>query len=167
MPNMGVRIAGQNKQKLDPKVDDKNKNQGCTCRQNPCPLRGECDKSDLVYKATIEGVPEPFFYYGSTSIKFIQRYHNHKSSFQHRDSKNSTVLSHKLCELRDMGLHPSVKLEFHCESNSGLSCAKHCNLCLREKYCIMYENSTLMLNSRQETYSRCKHRARWKVIHHV
>ena len=144
-----------------------NNNKGCNCRQNPCPLRGECNKSDLVYKASIEGVPEKFFYYGSTSNKFIQRFHKHKKSFSDRNSMHDTVLSQKVWELRDMGLHPSVTFEIHCEAKSALSCAKTCNLCLKEKYVVLYEDSKLMLNSRLETFSRCRHRARWKVINHI
>ena len=167
MPNMSAKIASLNKEKLAPSVDNLQDNPGCKCRQNPCPLRGECEKSDLIYKATIEGGPEEFFYYGSTSTKFIQRYNNHKHSFHNRDSKQGTVLSHKVWEMRDQGLHPTVKFSVHSEAKSATACVKRCNLCLQEKYCIMFVTFENKLNSRMEAYTRCKHRSRWKVMRHV
>ena len=167
MPNMGAKIASLNKQKLAPSVDNLQDKPSCKCRQNPCPLGGECERKDLVYKAKIEGVPEPFFYFGSCRTKFISRFANHKSSLQNRESKQGTVLSNKIWELRDKGLHPTVKFEIHKEARSAGTCDRRCDLCIQEKLAILYEQSKHMLNCRNEIYARCKHRARWKVLNHV
>ena len=43
-----------------------------------------------MYKAEILNTPEKLFYLGSTARRFIERYHTHKGSFQHRNSKNHT-----------------------------------------------------------------------------
>ena len=166
MPNMGAKIASLNKQKLkSPPVDNHDNIPGCKCRQNPCPLGGQCEKNDLVYKATLQGGPKEFFYFGSCSTKFSKRYANHKHSLTNRNSKQGTILSQKFWELRDQGLHPTVSFSIYKESRSAESCAKRCNLCLSEKLAILDNISENMLNVRTETFSRCKHRARWKVLH--
>ena len=162
MPNMQSIISASNKQKLRglQQVPD---DPLCTCRQQPCPVDRKCTGSDLVYKAEIKNTPENYFYLGSTSCKFTQRFHPHKHSLVHRDSKNGTTLSKKIWQLRDEGHNPEVSFSIVGRAQSAQSCAPRCNLCLKEKLSIITENSPLLLNSRQEIFTRCKHRARWKV----
>ena len=87
----------------------------------------------------------------------------HKGSLNHRDSANKTTLSTKVWELRDAGHQPVVKFNIVKTAPSADTCSSRCQLCLSEKKQILYENDQLMLNSRDEIFSRCRHRARWKV----
>ena len=137
---------------------------GCRCRQAPCLLDGRCEVKDIIYKATIEGPPnEKFFYYGSCSTRFITRYHNHKHSFKFRNSKTSTALSRKVWDLKDKGVSPKVTFKIHKESKSAGTCETSCRLCIDEKKCILYDSDPNMINSREEIYSKCKHRYKWKL----
>ena len=126
-------------------------------------FRGACGTKNVVYKALIENTPQKYFYYGATAGKFIAHYHVHKGSLKHRDSQNGTTLSIKVWELRDEGHQPQVVFSLVKTAPSAASCAAKCQLCLEEKKMIFYENNPLMLNSRDEIFSRCRHRARWKV----
>ena len=87
----------------------------------------------------------------------------HKGSLNHRDSANKTTLSTKVWELRDAGHQPVVKFKIVKTAPSADTCSSRCQLCLCEKKHILYENDQLMLNSRDEIFTRCRHRARWKV----
>ena len=108
MQNMKTLISGTNIQKLKPVQETNVETRNCTCRQNPCPLDGQCAIRDIVYKAVIEDTPVPYFYLGSTSGQFIQRFRTHKSSLVHRDSKTHTSLSKRVWQLRDQGYSPTV-----------------------------------------------------------
>ena len=57
MPNVKCTIAGINKAKLE-KPDVTDDTILCKCRQTPCPLDGNCEKKDIVYKAVVEGPPD-------------------------------------------------------------------------------------------------------------
>ena len=165
LPNMATRISGISKAKLKHKRDVTQdiEVKGCNCTKNPCPLGGACSTQNLVYKAKIINTPQNYFYYGSSAGKFISRYHVHKGSFNHRNSQNKTTLSTKVWELRDAGHQPEVKFSLVKTAPSADTCASQCQLCLCEKKHILYENNPLMLNSRDEIFTRCRHRARWKV----
>ena len=115
-------------------------------------------------KQQLRAAQTSFFYLGSTSSKSITRFHIHFHSLRHRDSKNGTALSKKVWELRDRGLNPSVHYSVHAEAESASTCSKKCRLCLGEKRAILFEESELLLNSRVEIFSRCRHRVRWKVV---
>ena len=51
LPNMGSRIAGQNKKKTKPNTPAALTN--CTCSKEPCPVTGECTKMDVIYQAIV------------------------------------------------------------------------------------------------------------------
>ena len=107
MSNVNTIISGINKKKLG-QTQSVSEDETCNCKQNPCPLEGKCNIKDIVYKAEIFNTPEKLFYLGSTARRFIERYHTHKGSLQHRNSKNHTSLSKKVWQLRDQGLNPLV-----------------------------------------------------------
>ena len=165
MPNVRAIISATNKQKLNQERQQQpRQDPACNCRQNPCPLGGQCSVKDIIYKAEIRNVPNSnFFYYGSTARKFIERFHIHKHSLRHRESRNGTSLSKKVWQLRDQGHRPNVSFSIFKRSHSAGTCAPRCNLCLTEKQVIIHEGSPDMLNARSEIFSKCKHRNRWKV----
>ena len=165
LPSIATRLSGIAKAKLKKTKDvtQDTEIKGCNCTQNPCPLGGACGTQNVVYKAEILETPHNHFYYGSTAGKFITRYHVHKGSLKHRNSQNKTSLSNKVWELRDAGHQPEVKFSIMKTAPSADTCASRCQLCLCEKKHILYDNDPLMLNSRDEIFSRCRHKARWKV----
>ena len=162
MGNVRSILSGQNKSKLVTN-DNVTNDETCNCRQNPCPLQGRCNVKDIVYKAQITGIPNTESYIGCTSRKFIERYHVHKGSMLHRNSNNHTVLSKRVWELRDQGLSPLVTFDIFLKSRSAGPCEKRCNLCLEEKNAIIKSSDPYLINNRNEIFTKCRHRNRWKL----
>ena len=75
LPNMGSRIAGQNKKKTKPNPPAAATN--CTCSKEPCPVEGKCTKKDVIYQAIVTDQTNlKHKYIGKTSTTFIERYRN-------------------------------------------------------------------------------------------
>ena len=165
MPNMDVLISGSNKSKL-PK-DDVNADLTCNCKENPCPLQGHCNTKNLVYKAELKSNPtsENYTYIGMTCRKFIEHFRIHKRSFNVEDT-NSTTLSKKLRELKADDKPTDINFKTLKITKSYAPGDKFCQLCIAEKHLIIKEikhNEKNSLNSRDELFSLCRHRARHKL----
>ena len=162
MPNVSRIIAGINKSKLNVSQTPQTE-ASCKCTEVICPLGGECEISEIVYKATITNVPDTKVYFGLTSRKFIERYRLHKSSMKLRDSKHHTTLSKEVWRLRDLGYSPSVTFTIHKRAKAAQAAATRCDLCITEKFSIITCTEPGLLNSNDELFSKCKHKAKWKI----
>ena len=162
---MGVKLSGIAKSKLDTTQDvTQNTNiMGCKCRYDPCPLGGACETQNVIYRADISNIPDNMHYYGASSTKFISRWRVHQQSLQDRNHVTGTALSSKVWELRNAGYTPEVKFSLVKTARSALAQADSCKLCIEEKKIILYDKSKHLINTREEIFSRCRHRARWKV----
>ena len=127
------------------------------------PLGGACETQNVIYRADVTNVPDPMHYYGATSTKFISRWRVHQQSLTHRDCNTGTALSSKVWELRDSGHKPVIKFNLVKTAKSAMAQVDSCRLCNEEKKIILFDNSVNLINTREEIYSRCRHRARWKV----
>ena len=141
MPNMANIIASSNKNKIEEneKISsgEKNSIKGCKCRENPCPLNGNCEVNNIVYKASVIcEQEEEKVYYGLTSTKFIERFRNHKSSFTHRN-RHITTLSKEVWRLKNIRKSPQVKFSIFKCTNTIQAGGKKCNVCLFEKQAII------------------------------
>ena len=163
MSNMQNILSSQNKAKLVSEPTNTLSEYTCNCQQDPCPLQGRCNARDIIYKATIHNTPAEHVYLGSTSNRFIRRYHIHKGSLTNRNSRNHTALSKKVWQLRDEGRNHQVSFDIFLQSRSASTCEPRCNLCLAEKRLISGFDHPNFLNSRAEFFSTCKHKVRWKV----
>ena len=66
----------------------------CNCRnENSCPLDGNCQVKNIVYKATVPTEPNYRIYYGTAEGELKTRFNNHTNSFRHRKNINETELS--------------------------------------------------------------------------
>ena len=136
---------------------------GCKCKYNPCPLGGHCETQNVIYRAEIHNIPDPLHYYGATSTKFISRWRVHQQSLANRNCATGTALSSKVWELRDTGHKPEVKFHLIKTARSAMAQVDSCKLCIEEKKLILFDKSDHLINTREEIFSRCRHRARWKV----
>ena len=116
-------------------------NKTCNCRQkNACPLDGNCLQPSVIYQATVtckdNNTTET--YIGLTEKDFKTKYRNHIASFRHAKHKNSTELSRHIWTLKDNNIEHFISwpiLSSHSPYNSS---SKRCNLCLKEKFLIIY-----------------------------
>ena len=95
-------------------------------------------------------------YIGSTERFFKLRWYEHETSFKHR-KENSTTLSTYVWKLKDRGLTPKFKWSIKAKAHTYEAGSTLCDLCLTEKYFIMYEHTDDSLNSRDELLYRCRH----------
>ena len=183
LPNMKQTISAHNKKIIsdDDKQtqQDKDKQDGkkkakkrtCSCPENspdPCPLDGHCLATNIIYHAEVtetdtENKQTIRKYVGLTEGDFKSRLGNHKKSFKHRHYGKETKLSTHIWEVKDRGSEWSIKWRILDRGNTYNPATKVCNLCLKEKYWIIYHSELACLNSRNEINTKCMHK-RTKMI---
>ena len=88
----------------DKKVINKDvkKLKSCNCRlKSQCPLNGQCQVTDMIYKCTVLSSDKPNKVYLRTAEDdFKKRIYNHKKSFNNEASANDTTLSKYIWELK-------------------------------------------------------------------
>ena len=162
MPNMAQEISkhnsnvkNQNKEKPPP---------GCNCLdgQDHCPLGGACQTDELVYGAKVTKLSDQSteFYTGLTSRAFKRRYYEHQSSFRHSEQRHKTTLSNHIWKLIDEGEDYTLKWWVIDRGKPFNPISKSCELCLKEKFHIMFSKESATLNSRREIFSTCRHRTK-------
>ena len=160
MPNMAQEISkhnsnvkNQNKEKIAP---------GCNCREGHthCPLDGACQTEELVYGASVTKLSDNSIesYTGLTARNFKLRYYEHQSSFRHSEQRHKTTLSNHIWRLQDEGEDYTLRWWVIDRGKKFNPITKSCDLCLKEKFHIMFNKNTATLNSRREIFSTCRHR---------
>ena len=160
MANMAQEIFKHN---LNVKNQNKEKNPpGCNCMEGPahCPLEGACQTDELVYGAAVTKKSDQSkeFYTGLTSRTFKMRYYEHQSSMRHSEQRHKTTLSNHIWKLRDEGEDYTLRWWVIDRGKKFNPISKSCDLCLKEKFHIMFNKNTATLNSRREIFSTCRHR---------
>ena len=161
MPNMKSVIAKHNS------VVEKEANPPppippCKCGGNkpPCPLNGQCKTSSLVYQATVvrgdNGEAET--YTDLTGGTFKKRWDKHNSDFRHEKNSTATKLSGFIWDLKRNNIPFQISWEKIANARTFNPVNKKCNLCLQEKYRIMFQPEGASLNSRKELFNTCCHR---------
>ena len=125
MPNLRQKINAHNKSILHSTHDLP---KSCNCREpSNCPLNGNCLQSSVIYQATVEtndNKPSQT-YIGLTENSFKTRFTNRRNPFKDHKKKLSTELSKHVW-----------KILKHAASYNPVS--ERCNLCLWEKYFIIF-----------------------------
>ena len=67
-----------------------------------CPLDGNCQQNDVIYKCIVSTSVNPeTVYFGTAEEQFKKRYYNHNKSFKHRSYANEITLSKYIWEIKD------------------------------------------------------------------
>ena len=166
MPNVANIISGHNKRLRHPRRPIS----PCNCRQKDnCPLNGECQASEIVYKAEVksQGSGALKEYIGLTELPFKLRYANHQTSFRHERYRNSTELSKHSWDLRHQNVEHSVSWSIIARVQAYNNERKRCDLCLMEKLQIISAPRETRLNKRPEIVSTCRHANKFKLSNFV
>ena len=94
---------------------------------------------------------------GLCDTTFKLRYRNHVCSFKNERYKHATELSKYIWSLKDKSIPYNIKWRKVKQARSYSNISKRCNLCLWEKYFIIYKPDMLTLNNRSELVSNCRH----------
>ena len=163
--NIKKIIQGHNKKVLKKyKQRHTENNKKCNCQKSKrekCPLRGHCNRRNVVYKATTPG-PNPHIYVGVTE-NFKARWQGHKQSFKNPELKDATALSSFIWKEK-MGEEPIIKWEIIDGAPSYRAGQKACQLCLTEKLQILkHSRMKNCLNLRNELAQMCRHKASYRL----
>ena len=164
MPNFGQVISRHNA-KIARQADVPAPPPGCNCQGGPdtCPLDGQCKTDQLVYQATVvrTDTQTEETYTGLTGGTFKIRYNKHMYDFRHeKDGKSATTLSKYIWELKREGVPYEISWKILARGRVFNPVTKTCQLCLKEKYLIMFSPEGATLNKRSELYNPCRHRLR-------
>ena len=163
--NIGSIIKSHNNKILKTATKE-NEEAPCNCNKTnkpKCPLKGNCQASNIVYEATIHSSNQTAVYIGSTANTFKTRFRNHKSSFKINERKCSTQLSKFVWE---NGLNPAPNIEWKILNKcpSYLPGNKYCQLCLEEKMRLIHRlTHPSTLNSRSEMFQLCPHKKKFTL----
>ena len=162
MPNMGQVIAKHNS-KIARKNQEQQPPPGCNWRGGAprCPVNGTCLTEGVVYQATVtrrdNSVQET--YTGLTARGFKDRLYEQRQDIDmNNQRREGTSLSNFIWKLKRENVTFKIDWKILMRGNSFNPSTKTCNLCLKEKYCIMFKPDGATLNSRSELFSTCRHR---------
>lgn len=165
MPNIGNIISSHNKSLMSINTYESNSNNSerkkCNCKRgNTCPLDNNCLVKSVIYQATVKRKDnnECATYIGQTENSFKQRYNGHTSTFRNANQMNSTTLSSHVWKLKNLGVPYDITWKILTQAKAYNTKSKNCNLCIQEKYYIIYKAELGTLNNRNELISCCRHR---------
>ena len=109
-----------------------------------------------VYRAdVVEEDGSPSTYTGVMDSIFKKRRYGHASSFRNSDKGHSTTLSSHIWNLKDALEKFELKWKILDRGEKLNPTNRKCNLCLKEKYHIIFQPSGASLNKRSELLSTC------------
>jgi hypothetical protein len=159
MPNFG-QVLSRHNAKISRQVDADADTPGCNCQGGvaACPLNGQCKVDKLVYQATVTRTDNQIVetYTGLTAGTFKNRYNKHMSDF--RINEHATTLSKYIWQLQREGAPYKVSWKKIGRGTPFNTTSKTCQLCLLEKYLIIFSPEGATLNKRSELYGTCRHR---------
>ena len=89
--------------------------------------------------------------------KSIQRLYEHTQDINN-EKRNGTSLSNYIWKLKKQNIKHKISWKILSRRKSFNPATRRCNLCLREKFCIIFKPEGASLNSRSELFSTCRHR---------
>ena len=156
-PNLARKISGHNSKILNLTEGD-TESKKCDCRKGPCPVQGNCLQKGVVYQATIKRGGMEDTYIGLTATSFKARWRNHNSNFKTRNPKNATTLSKFIWNLQDQNIDYTLSWKIVSNAKPFNHVTGVCNLCIREKFFIIFKPEMSTLNDRSEIGGPCLHK---------
>ena len=156
MPNIKNTIEAHNTRLMS--KDRQTATPPCNCRnKNECPLNGECRSKEIVYQATVVSENKEETYIGATATEFKQRYANHKQSFNKQSKQAATELSKHIWDLKSRKKDYTIKWKIVGRARAYTNVRKKCDLCILEKFNIIFHHNKASLNKKSELIGGCRH----------
>ena len=155
--NMKNLIRQHNSKMLNETPTQQQKPCNCSCKES-CPLKGNCQAQNIVYKATVATQENHLIYHETSECQFKLRVNNHNQSFKNRKSINKIELPKYIWQLNENHIAFHLEREVATYTSPYKCGIRSCNLCLTKKYFIIREDPLILLNKRTELISKCLHR---------
>ena len=158
MASIGKAIPRHNKKILQAEENTP----PCNCRDEECPMNGNCQESKLIYKCEVKNITSGTSksYIGLTGNTFKDRYYKHKTSFRVQGYHKNTLSSH-VWDLKRRRINFELSWRIMSKARTYSPTTKICDLCIREIYFIMFQKQHSSLNSRTEFFNQCLHKDRF------
>ena len=105
-----------------------------------CQLEGKCLTSGIIYQATVTRNDNKLgTYTGLTNSTFRTRFTALISSFKNMNRGNATILNQYIWTLKEKGIEFIAEWKFRAKGKSYSPATGTYNLCLREKYFIIFQ----------------------------
>ena len=158
IPSLEKKISTHNKAKLDATATAASEQlKTCNCRNQVCPLGGQCLTNNVIYQSTVNSTRGEETYISLTGDTFKSRFNNHTASFRNRNKSNPTELSKYIWDLKDTNTEFSLSWKTIARAAAYSNATKHCNLCITEKFFILCKPNLCTLNKRNEFASAWRH----------
>ena len=99
-----------------------------------------------------------YFIFSLKGGTFKKRWDKHNSDFRHEKNETATKLSGYIWKLKRANVPFQISWEKITNARTFNPVKRKCNLCLQEKFRIMFQPEGASLNSRKELFSTCRHR---------
>ena len=166
MPNVQSRINTHNRKVTQPQKAER----PCTCTNYSCPLDGKCKTAGIVYQATVTAAQSETnvsdTYIGMTALDFPSRYANHRLSFRNKKYSESTKLAARVWELKDAKIDHDITWKIVTKAAPYNTTTKKCNLCVQEKYYILFHPEMASLNEKPGLLTKCRHSNKFLLAKH-
>ena len=114
----------------------------------------------VIYKAIVtetrSGRTET--YTGATATTFKRRWGGHRTTRKYERYRHSTTLSNHIWKLKQENKPNKMRWLLVDKWEDFKPVNKKCQICLKEKFYIMYDSGGSTLNKREEVYNTCRHR---------
>ena len=162
MPNMAQLISRHNSKVK--KQDQVRVSPGCNCKRGvaTCPLEGTCLTKGVVYGATVTKTSDQSTetYTGLTARRFKDRFYEHTSNSNNESESSKTTLAGHIWNLKRQGEDYTTTWKIIDRGKEFNPSTRSCQLCLKEKFHIMFSSDGATLNDRREIFSTCRHRTK-------
>ena len=130
-------------------------------------MDNKCLERSMIYQATVTRLDnnKTETYVGLCETDFKTRYSNHKTSLKHSNKRHSTELSKYVWTLKDNNTPHTITWKKLTTATAYNNSTKRCNLCLQEKYYILYKPHMASLNKRTEINNTCRHSRSYLLCH--
>ena len=154
--DMLERGSRQHRKKLlNPKIED---TVLCNCRKNRiCPMNGKCLVKNIVYRAEVITEKSTESYIGLTGTTFKERYRNHMSDIKKSESKPCQLVKY-VKNLEEQKEKYNINWSVLTKATQFSPITNICNLCINEKYFILFKPELGTLNTRNEITANCRHK---------
>ena len=162
MPNMGQAVKRHNAKVLKVEQLPVAQQPNCKCSGgvDKCPVQGKCESKCVVYRATVTetATGKSETYTAVTANTFKQRLAGHKTDTNYLRYRHNTTLSDHIWSLKEQDKEYDLKWMLIDRGKAFNPIQKKCQICLKEKFHIMYNRSGASLNRREEVFNTCRHR---------
>ena len=145
----------------------------CNCqvsRKPNCPVPGKCTAQNVCYHCRVERGDNHTceHYLGLTAQKIKSRVTQHiddaKKFHPVNNKSGMSKLSQHIGGLIFANIPYTCHWEILCQEQVFSPISGRCDLCVKEKYLIMYHPELATLNLRSELYGSCRHKDRFLLI---